>query len=76
MSRKYYLHKYQEYLANLLGKNVMPVFDLTIDMEKIDCLRFVMCPLLALPHPRLFSFFFAVAIYSTNETNKAGGMCH
>jgi hypothetical protein len=35
----------------------------------IDWLRFVMCPLLT-PH------FFTVAINSTNEANKAGGMCH
>jgi hypothetical protein len=36
---------------------------------KIDCLRFVMCPQLA---PVLIGFFFAAAINSTNEANKAG----
>ncbi len=46
----------------------------------IDCLSFVMCPLLA---PVLigffsfsFSFSFAVAIYRTTEANKAGITCH
>jgi hypothetical protein len=33
---------------------------------------FVMCPLLAPPHPRLFYFFHTADIYSTNETKKAG----
>ncbi len=37
--------------------------------SKIDCLRFVMCLLQA-----SFSFF-AVAINSTNEADKAGSMC-
>ena len=41
---------------------------------KIDCLSFVMCPLLAQPIIAFFSSFFAVAIYSTNEANKAGSM--
>jgi len=39
--------------------------------SKIDSLRFVMCPLLV---PVFQRFFFAVAINSTNESNKAGGM--
>ncbi len=39
--------------------------------RKIDCLRFVMCPL---PVPVFQGFFFAAAINSMNETNKAGGM--
>ncbi len=39
--------------------------------SKIDCLRFVMCPLLA---PVFQGFFFAVAINNTNEANRAGGM--
>jgi hypothetical protein len=41
--------------------------------RKIDSLRFVMCLLLV---PVFQGFFFAAAIKSTNETNKAGGMCH
>jgi hypothetical protein len=46
----------------------------TIDIQrKIDCIRFVMCPLLA---PYFKPFFLAVAINSTNEANKAGSMCH
>ncbi len=40
---------------------------------KIDCLRFIMCPLLTLVFR---GFFFVAAMNSTNETNKAGGMCH
>jgi hypothetical protein len=40
---------------------------------KIDCLSFVMCPLLAQPIIAIFSSFFAAAVYSTNEANKAGG---
>jgi hypothetical protein len=39
-------------------------------VSKIDCLRFVVCPLQA---PVLKGFFFAVAIKSTNGANKAGG---
>jgi hypothetical protein len=38
--------------------------------SKIDCLRFVMCPLLA---PVFQGFFFVVAINSTNVANKASG---
>jgi hypothetical protein len=36
---------------------------------KIDCLSFVMCPPLA---QLIIGFFFAAAVYSTNEANKAG----
>jgi hypothetical protein len=39
---------------------------------KIDCLRFVMCPLLAQLEIGFFSSFSAAAVYSTNEGNKAG----
>jgi hypothetical protein len=39
---------------------------------KIDCLSFVMCPLLAQPIIAFFSSFFDAAVYSTNEANKAG----
>jgi hypothetical protein len=43
----------------------------TIDIErpKIDCLSFVMCPLLA--QLKTGFFFFAAAVYSTKEANKA-----
>jgi hypothetical protein len=49
-------------------------------LKNVDCLSFVMCPLLA-PHlPRTFSgfflFFFAAATDRTNKTNKAGSMWH
>jgi hypothetical protein len=41
--------------------------------SKIDCLRFVMCLLLAPVFQGFFFFsFFAVAINSTDEANKAG----
>jgi hypothetical protein len=51
---------------------------LTIDIEssKIDCLRFVVCPLLAQLITGFFSSFSAAAIHSTNEANKAGRTCH
>jgi hypothetical protein len=39
---------------------------------KIDCLRFVMCLMLAQLEIGLFSSFSAAAVYSTNEANKAG----
>jgi hypothetical protein len=40
--------------------------------QYIDCLRFVLCPLLAPPIPRLF----AAAINSTSKINKAGSTLH
>ncbi len=42
--------------------------------SNIDCLSFVMCPLLVPVLIGVFSSFFAVAVDSTNEANKAGGM--
>ncbi len=39
---------------------------------KIDDLSLFMCPLLAQLKIGFFSSFFAAAVYSTNETNKAG----
>ncbi len=39
---------------------------------KIDCLRFVMCPLLAQLKISFFSSFSAAAVYITNEANNAG----
>ncbi len=50
----------------------IPYYLDTIDIEslQIDCLRFVMCPLLAPVFQA--SSFFAVAINSTNVANKAG----
>ncbi len=46
---------------------------INIERRKIDCLSFVMCPLLAKLIIAFFSSFFVGAIYSTNEANKAGG---
>ncbi len=40
-------------------------------LKNIDCLSFVMCPLLA---PHLPRHIFAAATNSTNETSKAGDM--
>jgi hypothetical protein len=56
-----------------VNKNV--IYDVIIDIErqKIDCLRFVMCPLLALGFQ---GFFFDVAVNSTYKANKAGRMHH
>jgi hypothetical protein len=45
------------------------VQSIDIERPKIDCLSFVMCSLLA---QLKIGFFFATAIYSTNEANKAG----
>jgi hypothetical protein len=39
---------------------------------KIDCLSLFMCPLLAQLKIGFFSSYSAAAVYSTNETNKAG----
>ncbi len=39
---------------------------------KIDCLSLFMCPLLAQLKIGFFSSFSAAAVYSTNETNRAG----
>ncbi len=44
--------------------------------KKIECLRFIMCPLLVLGFQGFFFSFFDAAINSTNEVNKAGGMRH
>jgi hypothetical protein len=48
------------------------VATIDIDRPKIDCLSFVMCPLLAQLKIGFFSSFFAAAVYRTNEANKAG----
>ncbi len=68
-------------LVITLVQNVAPLYlqqALAIDIEssKIDCLRFVVCPLLAQLITHFFSSFSAAAIHSTNEAKKAGGMCH
>jgi len=49
------------------------VSDIPIDTErpKIDCLSFVMCPLLAQLKIGIFSSFIAAAVYSTNEANNS-----
>jgi hypothetical protein len=43
-----------------------------IERPKIDCLSFVMCPLLAQLKICFFYFILPVAVYRTNEANKAG----
>jgi hypothetical protein len=46
----------------------------SIDIKiKIDCLGFVMCPLLALPHPRIFFFFFILQPFTVlmRQTRQA-----
>ncbi len=43
-------------------------------LSNIESLSFVMFPLLALL--LIGFFFFAAAVYSTNEANKAGGTHH
>jgi hypothetical protein len=48
------------------------VFSIDIERPKIDCLSFVMCPLLAQLKIGIFSSFISAAVYSTNEANKAG----
>jgi len=42
-----------------------------IERPKIDCLSVVMCPLLVQLKTGFFSIFFAAAVYSTTEANKA-----
>jgi hypothetical protein len=53
-----------DWLAYLCSSSIID-----IKRPKIDCLSFVMCPLLA---QLKIGFFFAAAVYSTNEANKAG----
>ncbi len=48
------------------------VLCIDIERQKIDSLRFVMCPLLTM----VLQAFFAAAINSTNEANMAGGTRH
>jgi hypothetical protein len=47
------------------------VYLIDIERPKIDCLSLVMCPLLAQLKTGFFSIFFAAAVYSTTEANKA-----
>ena len=47
-------------------------FDHHRHLSNIDRLSFLVCPLLAPLIIGFFSFFFAAAIYSTNEANKTG----
>ncbi len=41
--------------------------------DKIDCLRFLMCPLLGLIFQGFFFYFIAAVINSSNEANKEAG---
>ncbi len=51
---------------------ICTVLFIDIERPKIDCLSFVMCPLLAQLKIGFFSSFFVAAVYSTNEANKGG----
>ncbi len=51
---------------------IMRVRIIDIERPKIDCLSFVMCPLLAQLKIGFFSLFFAAAVYRPNEANKTG----
>jgi hypothetical protein len=55
-----------------MEEHILNSSNIDIERHKKDCLSFVMCPLLAQLIIGFFSFF-AAAVYSTNETNKAGG---
>jgi hypothetical protein len=56
--------------------SIVNVTTIDIESSKTDCLRFVVCPLLAQLITGFFSSFSAAAIHSTKEANKAGGTCH
>jgi hypothetical protein len=60
--------------GNLAEKHRPSYYNHRFRKAKIDCLSFVMSQLLVQPIIAFFSSFFAVAAYSTNEANKAGGM--
>jgi hypothetical protein len=66
--------KYSDTNSNVKTEGKIKFIAVTIDIErpKIDCLSFVMCPLLAQLKIVFFSSFVAAAVYSTNEANKAG----
>jgi hypothetical protein len=56
--------------ASLIGGSAKPI---DIESPKIDCLSFVYVPATSAAHNRLlFCFYFAAAIYCTNEENT----CH
>jgi hypothetical protein len=60
-------------MVHIGGKQSSSIESIDIERPKIDCLSFVMCPLPAQLIIGFFSFlFFAAAVYSTNEANKAG----
>ncbi len=48
------------------------VAHIDIERRKNRLLKFCYVPATSAAHSRLFFFFFAVAVYSTNEANKAG----
>ncbi len=49
-----------------------------IDIESLQNRLLKVCyvPAASVSLKGFFSFFFAAAVNSTNEANKAGGMCH
>jgi hypothetical protein len=68
----YNLPKLQELVLAVATAKIM-VLHIDIERQKIVCVRFVMCLLLA---PGFQGFFFNATINSTNEANKAGGIRH
>jgi hypothetical protein len=59
-------------MVHIRGKQSSSIESIDIERPKIDCLSFVM-PATSTTHNRLLFFsFFAAAVYSTNEANKAG----
>jgi hypothetical protein len=68
----YNLPKLQELVLAVATANIM-VLHIDIERQKIVCVRFVMCLLLA---PGFQGFFFYAAENSTNEANKADCICH
>jgi hypothetical protein len=55
-----------------MGNKIKSRCHLGMLKAKIDCISLFMCPLLAQLKIGFFSSFSAAAVYSTNETNKAG----
>ncbi len=51
-------------------------FDHRYRKTKIDCLKFVMCPLLMPGFQGFFFSLFDAAVNNTNEANKTGGTCY
>ncbi len=63
-----FLYYLKTKLNDILGLTIPDISK----VSKTDCLKFVMYELLVAVLIALFSSFFAAAINSTNEANKAG----